>query len=169
MGKDSNLRRRCQQIYSLPPLATREPIRDNTNMYHLTTCAGLEPATSAVTGRRSNQLSQQAKICRLENFRQNTETITYPSRLIKPYSRTRLRPISNSPLHASLHFHSCPIYLVVFKGSYQLASQLGKSHLGGGFTLRCLQRLSLPGLATLRCAWRHNRYTSGPSTPVLSY
>ena len=25
--KDSNLRRRCQQIYSLPPLATREPIQ----------------------------------------------------------------------------------------------------------------------------------------------
>ena len=29
-----------------------------------------------------------------------------------------LRPISNSQLHASLHFHLCPIYLVVFKGSY---------------------------------------------------
>ena len=27
MEKDSNLRRRCQQIYSLPPLATREPIQ----------------------------------------------------------------------------------------------------------------------------------------------
>ena len=26
MEKDSNLRRRCQQIYSLPPLATRESI-----------------------------------------------------------------------------------------------------------------------------------------------
>ena len=28
------------------------------------------------------------------------------------------RPISSSQLHASLHFHLCPIYLVVFKGSY---------------------------------------------------
>ena len=27
-------------------------------------------------------------------------------------------PISNSQLHALLHFHLCPIYLVVFKGSY---------------------------------------------------
>ena len=27
MEKDSNLRRRCQQIYSLPPLATRESIQ----------------------------------------------------------------------------------------------------------------------------------------------
>ena len=29
-----------------------------------------------------------------------------------------LRPISSSQLHALLHFHLCPIYLVVFKGSY---------------------------------------------------
>ena len=26
-GEDLNLRRRCQQIYSLPPLATRVPLR----------------------------------------------------------------------------------------------------------------------------------------------
>src|SRR5699024_3614372 len=31
MEKDSNLRRRCQQIYSLPPLATRESI----HTYHV--------------------------------------------------------------------------------------------------------------------------------------
>ncbi len=29
-----------------------------------------------------------------------------------------LRPISSSQLHTLLHFHLCPIYLVVFKGSY---------------------------------------------------
>ena len=28
------------------------------------------------------------------------------------------RPISNSQLHTLLHFHLCPIYLVVFKGSF---------------------------------------------------
>ena len=28
------------------------------------------------------------------------------------------RPISSSQLHALLHFHLCPIYLIVFKGSY---------------------------------------------------
>ena len=55
------------------------------------------------------------------------------------------RPISSSQLHALQHFHPCPINLVVFKGSY---SYDGISHLEGGFTLRCLQRLSLPGLAT---------------------
>ena len=31
-----------------------------------------------------------------------------------------LRPISNSQLHVLPHFHLCPIYLVVFKGSYSL-------------------------------------------------
>ena len=76
------------------------------------------------------------------------------------------RPISNSQLHALLHFHLCPIYLVVFKGSYSCD---GISHLEGGFTLRCLQRLSLPDLATLPCLWQDNRYTSGRSSPVLSY
>ena len=45
----------------------------------------------------------------------------------------------------------------------------GISHLEGGFTLRCLQRLSLPDLATLPWRWYANRYTSGPSIPVLSY
>ena len=30
------------------------------------------------------------------------------------------RPISNSQLHVLPHFHLCPIYLVVFKGSYNL-------------------------------------------------
>ena len=33
----------------------------------------------------------------------------------------------------------------------------GISHLEGGFTLRCLQRLSLPNLATLLCHWYDNR------------
>ena len=31
-----------------------------------------------------------------------------------------LRPISNSQLHALLHFHLCPIYLIVSQGSYLL-------------------------------------------------
>ena len=45
----------------------------------------------------------------------------------------------------------------------------GSLLLQGGFTLRCLQRLSRPGLATLPWSWHSNRYTSGPSIPVLSY
>ena len=69
------------------------------------------------------------------------------------------RSISNSQLHVLPHFHLCPIYLVVFKGSYFLLE--GISHLEGGFTLRCLQRLSLPDLATLPCRW------STADTPVV--
>ena len=76
------------------------------------------------------------------------------------------RPISSSQLHALQHFHPCPINLVVFKGSY---SYDGISHLEGGFTLRCLQRLSRPDLATRPCTWQCNRYTRGQSIPVLSY
>ena len=45
----------------------------------------------------------------------------------------------------------------------------GKSHLEVGFTLRCLQRLSLPHLATQLCNWRHNWSTIDASIPVLSY
>ena len=43
------------------------------------------------------------------------------------------------------------------------------SHLEEGFTLRCLQRLSHPGLAILPWGGRPNRSTSDPSIPVLSY
>ena len=45
----------------------------------------------------------------------------------------------------------------------------GKSHLEGGFTLRCFQRLSLPDLATQPCSWQNNWCTRGQSIPVLSY
>ena len=69
------------------------------------------------------------------------------------------RSISNSQLHMLPCFHLCPIYLVLFKGSYFLME--GISHLEGGFTLRCLQRLSLPDLATLPCRW------STTDTPVV--
>nr|ANA08046.1 cell wall-associated hydrolase [uncultured bacterium 5G4] len=45
----------------------------------------------------------------------------------------------------------------------------GRSNLEMGFALRCFQRLSRPDLATRQCPWQNNRYTSGPSIPVLSY
>ena len=88
-----------------------------------------------------------------------------PQMLIRPCTRARMqacsaahgrltalasywsspRPISSSQLRTLLHFHLCPIYLVVFKGVYSFD---GITHLEGGFTLRCLQRLSRPDLAT---------------------
>ena len=39
-------------------------------------------------------------------------------RLLPIPLRSCPRPISSSQLHTLLHFHLCPIYLVVFKGSY---------------------------------------------------
>ena len=46
-------------------------------------------------------------------------TRNHPLFFLKP-SWLCPRPISNSQLHTLLHFHLCPIYLVVFKGSYNL-------------------------------------------------
>ena len=75
---------------------------------------------------------------------QNCPFILFPNHLwISP------RPISDCQLNILLCLHLSPIYLVVFKGSYLT----GISHLEGGFTLRCLQRLSLPDLATLPWNW----------------
>jgi len=47
--------------------------------------------------------------------------------------------------------------------------QGGGSRFGEGFPLRCFQRFTRPDIATRLCALPHNRHTSGPSSPVLSY
>ena len=73
------------------------------------------------------------------------------------------RAISTGKLHTLPRFHTQPINVVVFDDSqgilvFRLVSRL-----------RCLQRLSIPYIATLQCGWRHNRSTSDTSIPVLSY
>ena len=45
----------------------------------------------------------------------------------------------------------------------------GSLILQGGFTLRCLQRLSRPHFASQLCPWQNNCFTRGASIPVLSY
>ena len=90
----------------------------------------------------------------------------YLSKLDKSLVRLSPRSISTSQLHVSPHFHTWPIYLIVYKGTY---SYDGKSHLEGGFTLRCFQRLSRPHIAPLLWPWQAKRCTSGTSIPVLSY
>ena len=52
-------------------------------------------------------------------------------------------------LRRSLAVHSRPIDLVVFQEPSH--ESCWKPRLGGGFALRCLQRLSGPDLATRRC------------------
>ena len=80
---------------------------------------GLEPTTSAVTGRRSNQLSHRALITPSKLYTAYLPDIFYPMTLrVSLHSWSSPRPISNSQLHVLPHFHLCPIYLVVFKGSY---------------------------------------------------
>ena len=79
---------------------------------------GIEPTTSAVTGRRSNQLSHRALFIKDIPSKQHTRTILHL--LHSSLLWLKPRPISNSQIHALPHFHLCPIYLVVFKGSYYL-------------------------------------------------
>ena len=52
----------------------------------------------------------------------NKLTPLHSSYILTAFSAIRAspRPISNSQLRTLLHFHLCPIYLVVFKGSYFL-------------------------------------------------
>src|ERR1700719_3055829 len=78
------------------------------------------------------------------------------------------RLISIGKLNVSPRLHTRPIDLVIFQEPLG-ALRLGRSHLVEGFTLICFQRFSLPDVATRRYRWRDNRYTRGPSIPVLSY
>ena len=87
-------------------------------------------------------------------------------KLLKRSKRSSPRPISTCKLNISRCLHIRPINLIVFEGSYSFD---GISYLKGGFTLRCLQRLSVPHLAARLCRWHDNRCTRGASIPVLSY
>jgi hypothetical protein len=75
--------------------------------------------------------------------------------------------VSTGRLSGLPRLHLPPIDLVVCQ---EPTPQRGRRPvLAGGFTLRCLQRLSGPHLATQRCPERDNWHTSGASLPVLSY
>ena len=73
------------------------------------------------------------------------------------------RAISTGKLNVSRRLHSRPINVVVYHGS------MGRNRFEVGFSLRCIQRLSRPHIATLHCGWRHNSSTRGAFIPVLSY
>ena len=76
----------------------------------------------------------------------------------------RLVPVSSKP-----HGSSTP-GLSTMSSTWDLTSlRYEKPHLKAGFTLRCFQRLSVPNVATQLYPWQDNWYTSGSSTPVLSY
>src|SRR5207302_593307 len=73
------------------------------------------------------------------------------------------RAMSTGKLNALPRLHIRPIDVVVFHGPS------GRSGFEAGFPLRCLQRLSIPHIATLHHRWRDVRSTRGTFTPVLSY
>ena len=75
--------------------------------------------------------------------------------------------VSTGQLSALLHLHLRPIDLVFYQEPSPVKG--GRPHLGGGFPLRCLQRLSRPYVATQRCRERENWHTRGTSLPILSY
>ena len=77
--------------------------------------------------------------------------------------RSSFRLISISQLNTLLHLHLWPINDIVY------VEPQWRSYLRGSFTLRCLQRLSRPYVATQPCPWQNNWYTRGMSIPVLSY
>src|SRR5476649_2423414 len=65
------------------------------------------------------------------------------------------RAISTGKLNALPHLHTRPINVVVYHGSQ------GRTRFEVGFSLRCLQRLSRPYVATLHCLapqQLHQRY-----------
>ncbi len=76
-----------------------------------------------------------------------------------------VKPWDNSigQLNILLCLHLQPIT------SWSTTSLTGRINLRSGFTLRCIQRLSMLHLATERYRWRDNSYTRGGSIPVLSY
>ena len=89
------------------------------------------------------------------------------ARLRASQIRSSPRLISTGQLHVLPHFHLRPIDDVVYIEPYLIKSE--RSHLRGSFTLRCLQRLSRPYVATQLCPWQDNWCTRGMSIPVLSY
>ena len=63
----------------------------------------------------------------------------YSASTVKFYGQAE-RAISNGQLNVLLRLHIRPIKQVVYLCSYYLS--VGRSHLGEGFTLICIQRLS---------------------------
>ena len=80
------------------------------------------------------------------------------------------RPISTGRLSPLPGLHLRPIDPVVHWGPSTTPGGVVRGPgLGGGFPLRCLQRLPFPDVANQRCPWRDNWRTRGSSVPVLSY
>ena len=76
--------------------------------------------------------------------------------------------ISTAPLHPSRGVHARPIDQVVYLGPYSV-DPMGILISGRASRLDAFSGYPCRTSATRRCPWRDNRYTGGPSVPVLSY
>ena len=144
----------------------------NADVYKVfqTPRVGLEPTTTRLTAECSTiELSRNTN---------STDTPTRPPTAhflpavpSKPNTDRTDTPAGQAPglLVPVSSAHRCASTPGLSTSSSPRGLAQGNSHLGGGFTLRCLQRLSLPDSATLPWPWRASRCTGGPSVPVLSY
>ena len=117
---------------------------------------GLEPTTTRLTAECSTDWAK-------EDYPENT----YWLYTFKTTYNSLWLPIISSFLFLSpigyaldrlvtvsyMHYCTSTSVLSTSSSSRGLTTFVGISHLEGGFTLRCLQRLSRPGLATLPCSW----------------
>ena len=97
------------------------------------------------------QILLQGPLMYLQNCIQETSNLLYLSisafPLLLGHALDRLVAVS------SIHYCTSTSALSTSSSSRGLTTFVGISHLEGGFTLRCLQRLSRPGLATLPWPW----------------
>ena len=90
---------------------------------------------------------------------------------VQPRGGKRGRGVGDKPIGrlVSLGCSHCCVCTCDLSTLWSSTGLMGSRHLERGFPLRCVQWLSVPNVATRRCLWRDNRYTSGSSIPVLSY
>ena len=141
---------------------------------------GFEPATSWSQTRRSSQAEPHPVIhvitllclkiyipsklhtefLLLSIFHPSGNNFLFPIQFLTISFWLSPRPISNSQLHVLLRFHLCPIYLVVFKGSYYL--RMGYLILRGASRLDAFSVYPVP--AWLLC----HELDSSTDTPEAS-
>ena len=114
-------------ITLLLPYSTHLKFSYHTLSQYRTPRVGLEPTTLRLTAECST-IELSRKIYRKYVIvyipsKPHTEHYTLHLFFVTlPFFWISLRPISSNQLHALLHFHPCPIYLVFFKGSWDISS-----------------------------------------------
>ena len=141
------------------PAATRSPVR--------------WPAQYPGRWRFSLPCSEWERVGPLRHgHRERARTLKAAQRWVVAWGRrgSRPRPSRTGSLRRLPAVHVRPMSGSSVPGSYPAPEGAGgRSPLGVGFALRCLQRLSRPHVAVQPCPGRDSWDTSGASVPVLSY